>query len=130
MDIGGSLKVLGSGIGWRRLGLGGSGRRLLDALGGSNEQEQVLAGMALVKAGDRSVGLIEEAIDEGRASSKAVLLLADIGGDQARSILASASGSKGPYSEAADEALDLLRRIDDLEDGKYVGRAVITDLAG
>ena len=116
MDIGGSLRVLGAGLGWRRFGLAGSGRRLLEAVGSTNEQKRSLAGMALVRAGERSVGLIESAIDDGTATPQAVQLLADIGGERARSVLASVATSKGALSAAADEALDLLSRIDDLED--------------
>ncbi len=115
MDIGGSLKVLGAGISWRTLGLAGSGSRLLEAVGGADEQERVLAGIALVRAGERSVDLIESAIEAGSASPQAVRLMADIGSERARSVLSSVAASKGPLRSAANEALDLLDRIDQLD---------------
>jgi hypothetical protein len=116
VDLGGSLKILGAGIGWRRLGLAGSGRRLLEAVGGEHEQERMLAGIALVRAGDRSVDLIDSAIKEGCGSPQAIRLLADIGSQRARSVLVSVAASAEPLESAAKEALDLLDRIDQLGD--------------
>jgi radical SAM superfamily enzyme with C-terminal helix-hairpin-helix motif len=85
-------------------------------VGANDEQERMLAVMALVRAGDRSIHLIESAIDAGSASPQAVRLLADIGGEQARSVLSSTAASKGPLESAANEALEMLNRIDQLDD--------------
>ena len=116
MDIAGSLKVIGAGAGWRLLGGRRSGRALLDAFSADDEQERMLAGIALVKAGDRSVDLIAEAVAAGKASADVVRLLADIGTPQARAALTRLAAGEGPPAAAAREALDLLARIDELED--------------
>jgi len=118
VKIGGSLKVIGAGISWRRLGHAGSGRRLLQAVGGDDEQDRLLAGMALVRAGERSIGLIESAIQAGTAPTQAVQILADIGGERARSVLVSTAASETGLESAAIEALDLLDRIARLEDDR------------
>lgn len=116
MKLVGSLKVMGSGLTWRSLGSAAAGRHLLDAVGGDDEQERVLAGMALVRAGDRSVDLIESAIEESSCSPQAVRLLADIGSERARALLASLASSAGVLAPAAKESLDLLDRIDRLDE--------------
>lgn len=115
MDAGGTLKIVAAGLGWR-MGRASSGRALVEALGGDDEQLRMLAGMNLVRAGERSVDLIESAIADGTASPQAVELLADLGGHRARVILEREAAGKGPTAEAARRALDLLDRIDQLGD--------------
>ena len=115
MDVGGTFKVFVDRFRWRRMGQDAAGERLLETLESDDEQTRALAGMGLVQAGERSVDLIESAIEQGTASSQAVRLLADIGGDRARSIL-EAAAARGPSADAATEALDLLDRIEALDD--------------
>ena len=109
------LKVLFAGTAWRTFGSNDAGQTLLEAMSGGDEQERMLAGMSLVKAGDRSIGLIQEAIASNRASPAMVRLLADLGGPEARSILNEiAIGEPDELKYAAEQSLDLLNRIDAL----------------
>jgi len=109
------FKVLLAGTTWRTLGLNDAGRTLLEAMSGSDEQERMLAGMSLVKAGDRSTDLIKEAIATNHASPAVIRLLADLGGPQAHSILEEvASGEQCELKDAAEQSLNLLKRIDAL----------------
>ena len=80
MSLGGSLKVIGAGLFFRSAGTDGAGYKLLDAFSDDDEQEKMLAGISLVKAGERSVDLIEKAGKTGRLTPDVVRLLADIGG--------------------------------------------------
>lgn len=109
------FKVLIAGTTWRTLGLDDAGRTLLEVMSGSDEQERMLAGMSLVKAGGRSIDLIQEAIASNRASPAIIRLLADLGGPKAHSILEEvATGEQGELKDAAEQSLNLLNRIDAL----------------
>ena len=111
-----SIKVLMAGASWRLFGSRRSGEILLWALAGDDEQNRMLAGMSLVKAGQRSFGLIESKIETGEATAPVIRLLPDIGGEQARGVLERvARNTSGELHEAATECIDLLDRI---EDGK------------
>jgi len=76
----------------------------------------MLAGIALVRAGDRSVDLIESAIEDGTASPAAVRLLADIGGARVRPILERLVTADEDLAPAARDTLGLLDRMDALGD--------------
>jgi radical SAM superfamily enzyme with C-terminal helix-hairpin-helix motif len=111
----GPFKVLLAGTAWRTFGSNDAGQTLLDAMSGGDEQERMLAGMSLVKAGARSIGLIQEAIASNHASAAIIRLLADLGGPEARSILKEvATGEPGELKDAAEQSLDLLNRIEAL----------------
>lgn len=104
-----------AGMSWRMLGSSSAGESLLDAMGSQDEQSRMLAGMSLVKAGRKSVDLIEQAIRSGRASPGMIRLLADIGGSKARRLLEEAArGDADTLTQAARESLDLLQRIENL----------------
>jgi hypothetical protein len=115
MSLGESLKVIGAGLVFRATGAEGAGYTLLDAFSGGDEQEKTLAGMSIVKAGDRSVDLIEKARDTGRLTPPVVRLLADIGGPRSRALLSQISGDQGPVAVAAAESLELLDEIERYE---------------
>ncbi|MGH8949432.1 MAG: hypothetical protein ACRDXF_11285 [Acidimicrobiia bacterium] len=116
MSLGGSLKVIGAGLAFRSTGTEGAGYTLLDAFSGEDEQEKMLAGISLVKAGERSVGLIGKAGKTGRLTPDIVRLLADIGGPRSRALLGELSGEAGPVATAAKESLQVLDQIEALED--------------
>ncbi|MGH8941191.1 MAG: hypothetical protein ACRDWF_00080 [Acidimicrobiia bacterium] len=116
MSLGGSLKVIGAGLAFRSAGTDGSGYKLLDAFSGDDEQEKMLAGISLVKAGERSVDLIEKAGKTGRLTPEVVRLLADIGGPRSRALLTELSGETGPVAIAATESLQVLDQIEAMED--------------
>jgi radical SAM superfamily enzyme with C-terminal helix-hairpin-helix motif len=82
-----------------------------------NEQNRMLAGMSLVKAGRRSFELIEKKIAAGQASAPVIRLLPDIGGEKARAVLSEiADGEPGEIRDAARECISLLDRIDALDE--------------
>ena len=108
----GPFKVLLAGMAWRTFGSGEAGATLLEAMSGDDEQQRMLAGMSLVKAGDRTIGLIEQTLGKGRATPPLVRLLGDLGGPRALAMLEEiASGSPEDLAKAAGESLDLLERI-------------------
>lgn len=85
-------------------------------MSGEDEQNRMLAGISLIKAGQRSFDLIEERIEAGTASPGVVRLLPDIDSERSRSLLARmARGEPGELTEAARECIDLIERIDSME---------------
>ena len=110
-----SLKVLMAGASWRLLGSERAAHTLLEAMSGDDEQNRMLAGMSLVRAGKRSFALIADRIAVGDATPELVRLLPDIGGEQARPILDGlAENASGELQQAAAECIDLLDRIQKL----------------
>jgi hypothetical protein len=116
MSLGESLKVIGAGLVFRATGAEGAGYTLLDAFSGDDEQEKALAGISIVKAGERSVDLIDKARQSGRLTPEVVRLLADIGGPRSRALLTEISDADGPTAAAATESLEVLDEIERFED--------------
>lgn len=115
MGVGSSLKVIGAGVAWRTVGIESAGEELLEAFTSDDEQDRTLAGISLVKAGERSIDLIEKAGSTGRLTPGLVRLLADIGGPRSRALLSEIAAGKGPVATAAMESLVLLEQIDSLD---------------
>jgi len=116
----GPFKVLLAGVAWRMFGADDAAKTLLEAMDGDDEQARMLAGMSLVKAGDRSIDLIQKRVASGRATPPVIRLLADLGGPKARSMLNEiASGEPGELTEVAEQCLDLLSRIEALPPEKH-----------
>ena len=116
MNIGRSANLIRAGFTWRAFGSSGAGATLLEAMAGNDEQGRMLAGMSLVKAGERSLDLIREAYATGNATPQMVRLVADIGGSRSRPMLTEMAATPGPLADAAVDSLDLLDRIDRLEE--------------
>lgn len=115
----GPIRILLAGSAWRLFGSDGAGESLLEAMSGDDEQQRMLAGMSLVKAGDRSIDLIQNTLSSGHATPPIIRLLADLGGPRARSMLKEiAAGEPGELVETARQSLDLLDRIEALTDEK------------
>ena len=107
-----SFKVFAAGASWRLFGSARAGETLLEALAGDDEQNRMLAGISLVKAGERSLSLIEEKIAAGEATAPLIRLLPDIAGEQARGLLEQiATGASGGEADAAADGIELLDRI-------------------
>jgi len=107
-----SVKVLMAGVSWRLFGSRRAGEILLRALASDDEQNRMLAGMSLVKAGDRSLRLIEKKLNDEKGSVPLVRLLPDIGGEDARGLLETiVARNSGEMAEAATECIDLLDRV-------------------
>ena len=115
MSLGSSLRIMGAGVAWRSVGTKASGETLLQAVCGDDEQKRTLAGMSLVKAGERSIDLIEKARESDRLTPTVVRLLADIGGPRSRALLNEIAAGPGPIAEAAVSSLDLLDRIEGMD---------------
>lgn len=110
------FRVLIAGTSWRLFGSERAAETLLQAMSGDDEQNRMLAGMSLVKAGQRSFDLIEKMIEAGQASAPVIRLLPDIGGERARQVLDEiAAGDPGEITDAARECVNLLDRIDALD---------------
>ena len=76
----------------------------------------MLAGMSLIKGGQRSFELIENQLDAGRSSASLVRLLPDIDAVRARAVLQKVlQGEPGEIVETAKQCIDLLDRIDRLD---------------
>jgi hypothetical protein len=114
MGVGTSLKVIGAGVAWRTVGAESAGDALIESFLSGDEQERTLAGMSLVKAGERTVELIEKAKSDGSLNPSLVRLLADIGGTRSRALLGEIATGEGRVASAAVESLDLLDQIDSL----------------
>lgn len=115
MGVGSSLKVIGAGVAWRTVGIESAGEELLEAFTSDDEQDRTLAGISIVKAGERSIDLIEKAGSMGRLSPGLVRLLADIGGPRSKALLNEIAAGEGPVATAAMESLELLKQIDSLD---------------
>ena len=76
------LRVIAAGASWRMFGSRRAGSTLLRAMSADNEQNRMLAGMSLVKAGQRSFDLIEEKVKAGEAAAPVIRLLPDIDGQK------------------------------------------------
>lgn len=107
---------MAAGASWRMFGSRRAAEILLQAMSGDDEQSRMLAGISLVRAGQRSFELIEKKVEAGEASAPAIRLLPDINGSQARAVLGKiAAGGSGEMRLAARECIDLLDRMDALE---------------
>lgn len=110
------VRIIAAGAAWRLFGSRRSANTLFAALAQDDEQNRMLAGMALVKAGRRTLDLVNEKIAAGNASPDIIRLLPDLDGPQARDVLEKlACGEPGNKADAAKECIDLLDRMDALE---------------
>lgn len=110
------IRVIAAGTSWRLFGSRRAAEVLLKAVSGDDEQNRMLAGMSLVKAGQRSFDLIEDKAEAGEADGPLLKLLPDIDSKRARGVLQKiASGDAGEVGDAARQCIDLINRMDALE---------------
>ena len=110
------IRVFVAGTSWRLFGSRRAGQILLNAMASDDEQNRMLAGMSLVKAGRRSFELIEKKLQTGEVSAPIIRLLPDIGGPEARVALDKiAGGAPGEMSDTARQCIELMNRMDTLE---------------
>jgi hypothetical protein len=117
MGVAASAGVLAAGATWRLAGVPAAGRALVTAATTGRENERTLAGMLLVRAGDRSVPVVAAAILDGAGGRELPDVLASIGTDRARTALVTLSGTAGlapPARAAAAAALATLDAVRDL----------------
>ena len=105
-------RVLMAGVLWRLFGRRASAATLLEAFAADNEQNRMLAGMSLVRAGGRTFDLIETEIAAGRASPRVLRLLPDIDHERARAVIAPVAAGEGELATAAQACLETLDRIE------------------
>jgi hypothetical protein len=111
------FRVIAAGTSWRLFGSRRAAETLLLAASGDNEQNRMLAGMSLVKGGKRSFDLIEDQLAAGKATAPLLQLLPDIDAVRAREVLHTVvQGEPGEITETAQRCIDLLDRIDELEE--------------
>ncbi len=112
-DTTSSLGIIAAGAAWRLFGSRRSAEKLLAAMNGKDEQARMLAGMSLVKAGERSFDLIEQKIEAGVATPSAVRLLPDLDGPRTRGLMQRIL-AQGPddLREAAAQCISLLDRME------------------
>lgn len=109
------FRIIVAAASWRVFGSRRAAKTLLQAMSGDDEQSRMLAGMSLIKAGQRSFELIEEKVEAGEASAPIIRLLPDIDGARARAVLGKiAAGEPGELKDAAEQCIDLLDRMDAL----------------
>jgi hypothetical protein len=108
----GAARLLAVGVTWRLTGAGPAGRALVGGLVDGDEAERAVAGIALTKAGDRSVPLLAAALTATADPRPVVDVLASIGTPAARSALRAAAKTDSP---AADPAAQALRTLDDID---------------
>jgi hypothetical protein len=101
---------------WRLFGTRQSAETLFDAMSGTNEQNRMLAGISLVKGGQRSFDFIEQKVETGDATPPLIRLLPDIDAGAARDILNRVADSQGELAETASECIDTLDRIETFDE--------------
>jgi len=117
-----SAWLLAVGAVWLLTGAAAAGRALTRAITDGGEDERTVAGMLLVRAGDRSVPVVAEAILSGRGSTALIDVLASIGSEAARDALVRVSRAAAPavdpaVAAAAAEALRTLDQVQGRERG-------------
>jgi hypothetical protein len=111
-----SAKLLAVGAAWRLTGVSAAGAALVAAVTTGGETERTLAGMLLVKAGDRSVPVVTDAIMTGPEPADLVDVLVSIGTDDARAALLRVSQAPPPAVPPATRhaAAEALRTLDEV----------------
>lgn len=111
------FRVLAAGLAWRWFGLRSSAETLYAAMAGEDEQNRMLAGISLIRAGPRSLEFIERKIDAGEVSPRILRLLPDLDEAGARPLLARvAESGSGEVAETARQCIADLDELDAYDD--------------
>jgi len=97
---------------WRLFGTRRSAETLIDAMSGDSEQNRMLAGISLVKGGQRSFDFIAQKVEAGKATPPVMRLLPDIDASAARDVLNRVVDSQGELADTARQCIDTLDRIE------------------
>src|SRR5713101_3491389 len=99
-----ALKLL-----WTATGCRSAGRRLVKALGSTDEGERTVAGMLLVQGGKRAEPLVAEAIRRREHLPMVLLIAADIGASSLQPDMRRLRTDSDPdVARAAHDALEIL----------------------
>lgn len=110
------VRVLTAGFMWRLFGTRQSAETLFNAMSGESEQNRMLAGISLVKGGQRSFEFIEQKVEAGEATPPVMRLLPDIDASAARVVLNRVVDSHGELAETARKCIETLDRIEAFEE--------------
>jgi hypothetical protein len=103
--VGESAKLFAANAAWR-LGSESAGRTPVRALASSDENNRVIAGMFLVRGGERAVPLLAEELQHPGNLPMLLRVMGDVAPEQFRSTLESYAGDEDPkVSRAARDAL-------------------------
>jgi hypothetical protein len=111
-----SARILAVGATWRLTGIAAAGDALVTAVTTGSESDRALAGMLLVKAGNRSVPVVTDAVLTGKGVDDLVDVLASINTAAARAALERVAQAP-PSTVAAhtkDAAAAALRTLDQI----------------
>ena len=110
MNIQTALRLFASRALWGLTRHHAMGRSLVDALASNDEDERMIAGILLTKAGRRAEPLLEEALKDGRHLPMVIAVLGSIGDPSMLPELEPFVESEDP--EVASAARDAIRVID------------------
>jgi len=103
---------MATGSAWLLTGADSLGRKLIDELINGDEDTRTLAGMFLVKGGERGRRLVVDALQNGAEAPELVTVLQSIGGPEAEAALADlAQHEERPIAGWALRALTELAEI-------------------
>ena len=111
-----SARILAVGVTWRLTGLATAGDVLLTAVTTGSETDRTLAAMLLVKAGNRSVPVVTDAVLTGKGAADLVDVLASINTADARAALETVVQAPPSVvaAQAKDAAAKALRTLDQI----------------
>ena len=103
-------KVVVSATAWRLAGLNAAGRALIQALASRDENVRVVAGMSLVKGGNRALPLLRDALDSRSVLAMVITIIGDIGDPSAlKDLEPYLNDGDLQVQKAAQAACELLR---------------------
>jgi len=108
---------------WRLFGTRQSAETLFDAMSGESEQNRMLAGISLVKGGQRSFDFIEQKIEQGKASALLIRLLPDIDDQASRAVLERIAGRDDKeLATVANQCIAMIDRIALVDENSGTGK--------
>lgn len=103
------MKLFLSAAAWRITGIQAAGRVLLRSLNSENENLRTIAGILLVKAGNRAEPLLQEALRRREYLPMTISVIADLGDKELAKDIQPFSSDEDPrVAEAAKQALRAL----------------------
>ena len=110
MDLSGTARLFACHALWRFARLRPAGRAVVTALGSKDPTVRTIAGMFLVKSGNRSLPLLREALEGGKNLPMVLAVLGDVGDRETEELLSPFSQDADPkVAQAAQDALRSLR---------------------
>ncbi len=109
MKLAEAAKLFSANYIWRATGALSAGRVLIAGLESSDENNRLIAGMLLVRGGEKAIPLFRESLDKGAPSPLLLRVIGDSGAIEFRDDLARYAESPDPQlARAAADALRLM----------------------